>query len=127
VHIKVAIEVTRCRYNYPSMKLVIHCRSFRSFINFHQKSDRLTHDGKPKVNRVVSSVNVKAQAMHLNLNGFKEPNTCITNISSCRRHALHLVVDGEPQWCTMIPFAHHCSNYHCHFQKELLEEPRLPS
>jgi hypothetical protein len=47
--------------------------SSRSFINFHQEFGRLVHDGKLEISRVVSNVNVKAQAMHMDSKGFKKP------------------------------------------------------
>jgi superfamily II DNA helicase RecQ len=45
-HVIVATGVIRCRYNYSSVRLVIHCGSFRSFAPQHQEYGRLAHDGR---------------------------------------------------------------------------------
>jgi len=43
--VMVAIGVIGCRYNYPSIRFVIHRRSFKSFVALHQESGRLARDG----------------------------------------------------------------------------------
>jgi superfamily II DNA helicase RecQ len=44
VRVMVANGVIGCRYNYPSVRFVIHRGSFRSFVALHQESGRLARD-----------------------------------------------------------------------------------
>ncbi len=39
-----------------------------------------------------------------------EPNVWITDMESCRRHNLHLTIDGQSQWCSLIFAAQPCDN-----------------
>ncbi|CAM6062103.1 unnamed protein product [Sphagnum tenellum] len=94
--VMVATGVIGCGYNYPSVRLVIHRGSFRSFAALHQESGRLARDGKPGISRVISSAKSRAQALHID-SSFVEPNAWITDTESCRRHNLHLAVDGQSQ------------------------------
>jgi len=107
--VMVATGVIGCEYNYPYVRLVIHRGSFRSFAALHQESGRLARDGRPGISRVISSAKSRAEALHLD-SSFIEPNVWITNTKNCRRHDLHLVVDGEFQWCSLIPAAQRCDN-----------------
>ncbi|CAK9868449.1 unnamed protein product [Sphagnum jensenii] len=108
----VATGVIRCEYNYPSVRLVIHHGSFRSFTALHQESGRLARDGRPSMSRVISSKKSKAEAMHLD-SSFAKPDAWIVDTETCRRHDLHLVVDGQAQRCSIIPAAQPCDNYLC--------------
>jgi len=89
----VATEVIDCGYNYPSIRLVIHHGSFRSFVALHQESSRLARDGRPGISRVISNTKSKAEALHFD-SSFAEPNIWITDMENCRWHNLHLAVDG---------------------------------
>jgi len=91
----VAIGVIGCEYNYLSVRLVIHRGSFRSFVALYQKSGRLARDGRPGINRMISSTESKAEALHLD-SSFAKPNGWITDTENCRHHHLHLAVDGQP-------------------------------
>ncbi len=105
----VATGVIGCGYNYPSVRLVIHRGSFRSFAALHQESGRLARDGRPGTSRVISSKKSRAEAMHLD-SSFAEPNAWIVDTETCRRHNLHLVVDGQAQRCSIVPTAQPCDN-----------------
>jgi superfamily II DNA helicase RecQ len=107
--VMVATGVISCGYNYPSVRLVIHRGSFRSFVALHQESGRLARDGQPGTSRVISSTRSRAEALHLN-SSFAEPNVWITDTEHCRRHNLHLAVDGQSQRCSLIPAAQPCDN-----------------
>jgi superfamily II DNA helicase RecQ len=72
----VATGVIGCGYNYPSVRLVIHHGSFRSFVVLHQESSRLARDGRPGINKVVSSMKSRAEALHID-SSFIEPNIWI--------------------------------------------------
>ncbi len=89
----VAIGVIGCGYNYPSIRLVIHCGSFRSFVVLHQELGQLAHDGQPGISQMISSMKSRVEAMHIN-SSFVEPNVWIMDMENCRRHNLHLAVDG---------------------------------
>ncbi|CAK9261303.1 unnamed protein product [Sphagnum jensenii] len=103
----VATGVIGCGYNYPSVRLVIHRGSFRSFAALHQESGRLACDGRPGTSRVISSKKSRAEAMHLD-SSFAEPNAWIVDTETCRRHNLHLAVDGQAQRCNIVPAAQPC-------------------
>jgi superfamily II DNA helicase RecQ len=105
----VATGVIGCGYNYPSVRLVIHCGSFRSFAAMHQESGRLARDGNPGISRVISSAKSRDEALHID-SSFVEPNAWIMNTENCRRHNLHLAVDGQSQRCNLIPAAQSCDN-----------------
>jgi len=107
--VMVATGVIGCGYNYPSIRLVIHRGSFRSFVALHQKSGRLARNGQPGISRVISNTKSKVETLHLN-SSFAEPNIWITDMENCRRHNLHLVVDGQSQRCSLIPAAQPCDN-----------------
>jgi superfamily II DNA helicase RecQ len=79
----VATGVIGCGYNYPFVKLVIHCGSFRSFTALHQESGRFAHDGRLSMNKVISSLKSRAEAMHIH-SSFVEPNVWITDMENCR-------------------------------------------
>jgi len=108
--VMVATGVIGCGYNYPSVRLVIHRGSFRSFAALHQESSRLARDGRPDISRVISSTESRVEALHLD-SSFAEPNVWITDTENCRRHHLHLAVDGQPQRWSLIPVAQPCDNY----------------
>ncbi len=99
--VMVAIGVIGCGYNYPSVRLIIHHGSFKSFAALHQESGRLAHDGRLGINKVISSAKSRAEALHIN-SSFVEPNAWIVDMENCRRHNLHLVVDGQSQRCSLI-------------------------
>jgi hypothetical protein len=105
----VAIGVIGCGYNYPSVKLVIHRGSFRSFAALHQESGRLARDGRPGTSRVISNKKSRAEAMHLD-SSFVEPNAWIVDTETYQRHDLHLAVDGQAQRCSIVPAAQPCDN-----------------
>jgi len=63
--VMVATGVIGCGYNYPFVGLVIHHGSFRSFVALHQELGRLARDGRPGINRVISSTKFRAEALHL--------------------------------------------------------------
>jgi hypothetical protein len=63
--VMVATGVIGCGYNYPSVRLVIHRGSFRSFVALHQESGRLARDGRPGTSKVISSTRSRAEALHL--------------------------------------------------------------
>jgi superfamily II DNA helicase RecQ len=107
--VMVVTGVIGCGYNYPSVRLVIHRGSFRSFAALHQESGRLAHDGRMGISRVISNTKSRAEALHLD-SSFAEPNVWITDTENCRRHRLHLAVDGQPQRCNLIPAAQPCDN-----------------
>jgi len=106
----VATGVIGCGYNYPSVRLVIHRGSFRSFAALHQESGRFAHDDRPGTSRVISSKKSRAKAMHLD-SSFAEPNAWIVDIETCRRHNLHFAMDGQAQWCSIVPAAQPYDNY----------------
>jgi superfamily II DNA helicase RecQ len=81
--VMVATGVIGCGYNYPSVRLVIHRGSFRSFAALHQKSGRLARDGKSGISRVISSAKSRAEALHID-SSFVEPNAWITDTENCR-------------------------------------------
>jgi superfamily II DNA helicase RecQ len=91
--VMLATGVISYGYNYPSVRLVIHRGSFKSFVALHQESGRLARDGRPGINRVISSTKYRAKALHLD-SSFTEPNVWITDTENYQRHNLHLVVDG---------------------------------
>jgi superfamily II DNA helicase RecQ len=107
--VMVATGVISCGYNYPSVRLVIHRGSFRSFVAVHQESGQLARDDRPGINRVISSTKSRAEALHID-SSFAEPNAWILDIENCRRHNLHLAMDGQSQWCNLIPAAQPCGN-----------------
>jgi superfamily II DNA helicase RecQ len=97
-------------YNYPSIRLVIHYGSFRSFVSLHQESGQLTHDGRPSISRVISNRKSRTEALHID-SSFAEPNVWIMDIENYQWHNLHLAVDCQSQWCSLIPTAQPCDNY----------------
>ncbi len=105
----VATSVIGCGYNYSSIRLVIHRGSFRSFVALHQESGRLARDGRLSMSRMISSPKSRAEAMHIH-SSFAKPNTWITDTENCRWHNLHMDVDGQSQWCSLIPAARPCDN-----------------
>ncbi len=107
--VMVATGVIGCGYNYPSVRLVIHRGSFRSLVALHQESSRLASDGRPGISRVISSAKFRAEALHID-SSFIEPNAWIVDMENCRRHNLHLAVDGQSQRCSLIPAARPCDN-----------------
>jgi superfamily II DNA or RNA helicase len=107
--VMVATGVIGCGYNYPSVRLVIHRRSFRSLVALHQESGRLARDGRPGISRVISSAKSRVEALHID-SSFVEPNAWIMDMENCRRHNLHLAVDGQSQRCSLIPAARPCDN-----------------
>jgi len=120
----VATEIIGYGYNYPSVRFVIHRGSFRSFAALHQESERLARDGQPGTSRVICSTNSGAEALHLD-SSFAEPNLWITDTENCRRHHLHLAVDGQPQRCSLIPVAQPCDN--CLWQSRAVsQQPPSP-
>jgi superfamily II DNA helicase RecQ len=104
----VATGVIGCRYNYPSVKLVIHYVSFRSFVTLHQELGRLARDGQPGVSQMIFSTKSRAEAMHID-SSFIEPNAWIMDMENYQWHNLHLVVDGQSQRCNLIPIAQPCN------------------
>ncbi len=72
-HIMVAIKVIDCEYNYPSIRLVIHRGSFRSFVALHQQFGRLTRDGRPGISKLISSTKPRAEVLHLD-SSFAKPH-----------------------------------------------------
>ncbi len=108
-HIMVATRVIGCGYNYPSVRLVIHRGSFRFLVALHQESGRFARDGRPGISRVISSAKSRAEALHID-SSFVEPNAWIVDMENCRRHNLHLAVDGQSQRCSLIPAARPCDN-----------------
>jgi len=123
-HIMVATGVIGCGYNCPSIRLVIHRTSFRSFIALHQESSRLACDDRRGISRVISSTKSRAEALHLD-SSFAEPNVWITDMENCRRHDLHLAVDGQSQRCSLIPTAQPCNNY-LQQSRAVSQQPPLP-
>jgi hypothetical protein len=107
--VMVATGVIGCGYNYPSVRLVIHRGSFRSFVALHQESSRFARDGRPGISRMISYTKSRAEALHLD-SSFVEPNIWIMDMENCRRHNLHLDVDGQSQRCSLIPAAQPCDN-----------------
>jgi superfamily II DNA helicase RecQ len=103
----VATGVISCGYNYPSVRLVIHRGSFKSFVALHQELGQLARDGRLGISKVISSPKSRAETLHLN-SSFVEPNVWIMDTENCRRHNLHLVVDGQSQRCSLIPAAQPC-------------------
>jgi superfamily II DNA helicase RecQ len=91
--VMVATRVIGCGYNYPSVRLIVHRGSFRSFAALHQESGRLARDGRPGISRVIPSTKSRAEALHFD-SSFAKPNVWITDTENCRRHHLHLAVDG---------------------------------
>ncbi len=49
--VMVATRVIGCGCNYPYVRLVVHCGSFRSFVTLHQESGRLARDGQPGISK----------------------------------------------------------------------------
>jgi hypothetical protein len=120
----VAIGAIRCGYKYPSIKLVIHRGSFRSFVILHQESGWLTCDGWLSISRVIYSLKSRAKVLHIN-SSFVKPNTWIMDTKNYRQHNFHLVVDGQSQWCSLILAAQPCDN--CLWQSRAVSlQPRLP-
>ncbi|CAK9861267.1 unnamed protein product [Sphagnum jensenii] len=70
---------------------------------------RLARDGQPRMSKVIYSAKSRAEALHIDLS-FAEPNVWITDAENYQRHNLHLVVDGQSQWCSLIPAAQPCDN-----------------
>jgi superfamily II DNA helicase RecQ len=105
----VATGVIGCGYNYPSVRLVIHRGSFKSFAALHQESSRLARDGQPGISRVISNAKSTVEALHID-SLFVQPNAWITDMENYRRHSLHLAVDGQSQRCNLIPAAQPCDN-----------------
>jgi hypothetical protein len=97
------------RLVFMPVRLVIHRGSFRSFAALHQESGRLVRDGRPGTSRVISSKKSRAEAMHIDLS-FAEPNAWIVDTETCRRHNLHLAVDGQAQRCNLVLAAQPCDN-----------------
>ncbi len=94
----VATRVIGCGYNYPSIRLVIHRGSFRSFAALHQEFGRLARDGRLGINRVISSTKSRGEAPHLD-SSFAEPNVWITDTENCRRHnGATTVCDNGAAW-----------------------------
>jgi hypothetical protein len=91
-------------YNYPFVKLVIYLGSFRSFVVLHQESGWLAHDSQLGINRMIFSKKSRLEAMHID-SSIDEPNASIMNMKNYRQHNLHLVVNGQSQWCSLIQAA----------------------
>jgi superfamily II DNA helicase RecQ len=120
----VAIKVIGCGYNYPFVRLVIHRGSFRSFVALHQESGRLARDSQLGINRVIFSTKSKVEVMHID-SSFAKPNAWIMDTKIYRRHNLHLAIDGQSQWCSLIPAAQPCDN--CLQQSQVVSlQPPLP-
>jgi len=98
----VATGVIGCGYNYPSVKLVIHYESFKSFLTFHQEFGHLAWDGKLGINQVITNKELCVEVMHIDPS-FVEPNASIMDTNNCRKHGLHMFVNGQPQRCSLIP------------------------
>jgi len=120
----VATGVIGCGYNYPYVRLVIHCGSFKSFPTFHQEFGRLVWDGKLGISQVVTNKELCAEAMHIDPS-FVEPNAWIMDTNNCRRHGLHMFVDGQPQWCSLIPRIEPCDNCFRHL-RTMSPQPPTP-
>jgi hypothetical protein len=58
---------------------------------------------------MISSAKYKAEALHIDLS-FIGPNAWNMDIENYRCHNLHLDVDGQSQWCSLIPVARPCDN-----------------
>ncbi len=91
--VMVATGVIGCGYNYPSVRLIVHRGSFRSFAALHQESGRLACDDRLGISKMIFSAKSRAEALHID-SSFIEPNAWITDTENCRQHSLHLVVDG---------------------------------
>ncbi len=65
-HVMAATKVIRYGYNYPSIKLVIHHGSFRSFTTLHQELGRLARDDQLGISRLIFSMKSKVEALHIN-------------------------------------------------------------
>jgi superfamily II DNA helicase RecQ len=117
--VMVAIGVIRCGYNYPSIKIIIHHGSFKSFDVLHQKLGRLACDGQPSISQMICSTKLKVEAMHID-SSFDEPNVWIMDTENYQQHNLHIVVDGQSQLCSLILVNNHATiiyNNHkwCHY------------
>jgi hypothetical protein len=61
--------------------------------------------------------------MHLDLS-FAKPNAWIVDTETCRRHNLHLAVDGQAQRCNIVPVTQPCDN--CLRQSRAVSGQRPP-
>jgi hypothetical protein len=62
--------------------------------------------------------------MHID-SSFVEPNAWIMDTKNCWRHNLHLTIDGQSQWCSLIPAAQPWDN--CLQQSQVVSlQPPLP-
>jgi hypothetical protein len=76
----------------------------------------------PSISRMIFSMKSKAEAMHI-YSSFAKPNAWI--MENCQRHNLHLTVDGQSQWCNLIPATQPCDN--CLWQSQVVSlQPPLP-
>jgi hypothetical protein len=118
----VATRVSGCGYNYPSIRLVIHRGSFKSFVALHQELGRLARDGQLGINRVTFNTKSRAEAMHID-SSFVEANAWIMDTKNCQWHNLHLAIDGQSLWCSLISIAQPCNNYLQQLQVVSLQPP----
>jgi hypothetical protein len=81
--------------------LVIHCGSF---VVLHQKSCQLACDNQLGISRMIFSTKSRAKTMQIE-SSFVEPNAWIMDTEVCQRHNLHLAIDDQSQWCSLIPTA----------------------
>ncbi|CAM6126957.1 unnamed protein product [Calypogeia fissa] len=121
--IMLATGVIGCGYDYPSIRLVIHRGSFYSLEDYHQQSGRGGRDGGKAVCRVVSNLRyreglatkysnpespVDPRQREQTLDNLKRAHGWIKDRVSCRRHDLHLEMDGTAQACVLIPEGTQC-------------------
>lgn len=99
--------VIGCGYNVSHLPLVIHKGIFRSLADFHQETGRGGRDGRPSFSHVITNGSYRKIALDISAD-MQVCNDWIENHSSCRRHELHQVVDGQAVVCFLIPGASLC-------------------
>jgi hypothetical protein len=82
---------------------------YTAYFGVNYQNLELEGDGRPGISRVISSSKSRAEALHID-SSFVEPNAWIVDMENCRRHNLHLAVDGQSQRCSLIPAARPCDN-----------------
>ncbi len=68
------------------------------------------------------STKSKVEAVHID-SSFAEPNAWIMDMKDYRQHNLHLVIDGQSQWCSIILIAQPRNNCLQHSQVVSLQPP----
>jgi hypothetical protein len=91
---------------------------------YTKRSSWVVHDGQHGISRMISSTKSRVEAMHID-SSFIKPNVWNMDMENHRWHNLHLLVDGQSQWWSLIPVRQPCDN--CLWQSQVVSlQPPLP-